>query len=376
MRVLLTTDTIGGVWTYTRELVEGLLQRGCSVGLVSFGRDPRADQTAWAASIRNKHHSDFCYVPSNVPLEWMERNERCFIDGAGLIMQVAEAFKPDLLHANQFCFGAVDLGIPRLIVAHSDVLTWADACKPSGMEPSSWLAHYIDVVQAGLLGADALVAPTHWMLEALAGHFELPASRQVISNGREIPQPLEEFLPARQAVSAGRMWDPAKNFGVLTLAGSVLPITVAGTLSSEPDACSEDCLGIEQLCFLEEHQLFQLFRRSAIYIAASIYEPFGLAPLEAGLCGCAIVANNIPSLREVWGDAALYFDDSAGLRQQLHGLVSDDALLAERGRLSKLRAETFRSEFMTTRYLTLYTELIDQWRPRRGDKNGVATYAN
>jgi len=37
------------------------------------------------------------------------------------------------------------------------------------------------------------------------------------------------------------------------------------------------------------------------------YEPFGLAPLEAALSRCAIVANDIPSLREVWGSAAMYF---------------------------------------------------------------------
>ena len=375
MRVLLTTDTVGGVWTYTRELTEGLLQRGCSIALVSFGRDPRPDQLAWATSLAGKYPESFCYVPSNVPLEWMEQNDRSFSDGAALLKQVAVSFKPDLLHTNQFCFGAVELGIPRIIVAHSDVLTWAAACQPNGLQPSSWLDQYIAGVQAGLSRAAALVTPTHWMLEALAKHFLLPGLRRVISNGKTIPQPDQEISREIQAVSAGRMWDPAKNLNALRSGEGVLPIMVAGDPPS--DACPSplEGHGLLQLGFLSQEELHELFRKSAIYIAASIYEPFGLAPLEAALCGCAIVANDIPSLREVWGDAATYFCDAAELRQRLQDLVCDDALLAERQRFSKLRAEVFTSEAMTTQYLELYAELVSDLRPERVKENGLLTYA-
>jgi hypothetical protein len=37
MHILVTADTLGGVWTYTQELVTGLLRRGEQVTLVSFG---------------------------------------------------------------------------------------------------------------------------------------------------------------------------------------------------------------------------------------------------------------------------------------------------------------------------------------------------
>ena len=47
MHVLLTADTIGGVWTYARELVTGLLKRGHRVTLVSFGEVPLPAQTAF-----------------------------------------------------------------------------------------------------------------------------------------------------------------------------------------------------------------------------------------------------------------------------------------------------------------------------------------
>ena len=49
MRVLLTTDTIGGVWTFSRELTAELLHLGHSVALVSVGRPPSTEQLAWCS---------------------------------------------------------------------------------------------------------------------------------------------------------------------------------------------------------------------------------------------------------------------------------------------------------------------------------------
>ena len=40
MRILMTTDTVGGVWSFTKELSRGLLENGCEVALVSLGRMP------------------------------------------------------------------------------------------------------------------------------------------------------------------------------------------------------------------------------------------------------------------------------------------------------------------------------------------------
>ena len=43
---------------------------------------------------------------------------------------------------------------------------------------------------------------------------------------------------------------------------------------------------------LSEYELLQFFRESSIYICTSRYEPFGLAPLEAALCGCAVLVTS------------------------------------------------------------------------------------
>ena len=92
-----------------------------------------------------------------------------------------------------------------------------------------------------------------------------------------------------------------------------------------------------------------------MYVSSSVYEPFGLAPLEAALCGCAVVANDIGSLREVWGEAAIYFSGARELKRPSGppgggaGGVALCAQLQARRRALELTAER-----MVDGYLELY----------------------
>ncbi len=371
MRVLLTTDTVGGVWTYTRELTEGLLNSDHAVALVSFGRLPDAEQQLWAALLTSRSGGDFCYHPSALPLEWMPDNHLAYEPGAALLRRVADDFAPTLLHANQFCYGRLNLSIPTLLVAHSDVLSWADACAPTQLPASSWLAQYRRLVQQGLDGADVLVAPTRSMLNALAAHFTPSPCCRVIANGRSIqlPQPAPSRQP--QAVSAGRLWDPAKNLAMLQQVRSC-PVLIAGASHNDASGTAST----KSPGNLPEAELLHLFRSSRIYIAASLYEPFGLAPLEAALCGCAIVANDIPSLREVWGGAALYFTNVADLELHLTALIDNDDLFHEMQRRCTDRARALNAEAMTANYLSLYDELPLLMEGAAASRSTTDTYAN
>ena len=309
MRILLTTDTMGGVWTFTKEMTAGLLKRGHAVALVSFGRQPSHEQQLWCAGLHLTHGDNFQFTASNAPLEWMEKNEFVFAQGAGVLSHVARQFRPDLLHSNQFCFGVMSLDIPKLITAHSDVLSCADACRPRGLENSRWLRQYRSLVTHGLHGADAVVSPTRWMASSLARHYSDLPTLYVVLNGRELRAP-ESQLRTVQAVTVGRLWDEAKNVGMLRTVNSPIPIYIAGERQHGTSVAPKQMGHSILLGALPEPALAALYARSSIYIATSIYEPFGLAPVEAALCGCAVVANDIPSLREVWGDSGVVFQRS------------------------------------------------------------------
>jgi glycogen(starch) synthase len=132
MRILLTSDTTGGVWTFTAELTAELLRRGHAVALAGLGRRPSHEQQAWCAVQSRAYGPSFQFTVSDVPQEWMEKNEFVFTQGAGVLLHVAKQFRPDLLHSSQFCFGALPLDTPKLVTAHNDVLSWADACSLRG----------------------------------------------------------------------------------------------------------------------------------------------------------------------------------------------------------------------------------------------------
>jgi glycosyltransferase involved in cell wall biosynthesis len=109
-----------------------------------------------------------------------------------------------------------------------------------------------------------------------------------------------------------------------------------------------------------EAQLGDLLARASMYIATSRYEPFGLAPLEAALSGCALIANDIPTFREIWGSDAVYFDtnNSRALLLTIQELASNSKRRAECAERVFERARThFTSQRMAEDYLKLYHSL-------------------
>jgi glycogen(starch) synthase len=358
MRVLMTADTVGGVWRFAQELTSGLLEAGDAVALVSFGREPSMAQQAECQRLHALWGESFFYVSCDTPLEWMRENKRAFGQAAAGLARVSREFEAELLHANQFCFGAAQLGIPTVVTAHSDVLSWARCCRGAELGDSEWLARYCALVQHGLDAADLVTAPTTWMMRALGEGFRLRSEQLVIPNGRSIAAqaPGERRL---RAVTAGRVWDEAKDVALLGMVQSPMPLVVAG--EEECDGLRAGVLkGVELRGALSEQATLQLFANSAVYVCPSRYEPFGLAPLEAALCGCAIVAREIESLREVWGNAALYFRDAGELSAMLKRLYEDPEFLFEYQRRAGERAQIFSREQMVRKYRKMCAGLLDK----------------
>src|SRR5215831_11969537 len=81
VHVLVTADTLSGAWTYTRELVTGLITRGVRVTLVSFGEIPLPAQTAWMDHLHNLD-----YHPTAFRLEWMHECEEDLPDSSEFLL--------------------------------------------------------------------------------------------------------------------------------------------------------------------------------------------------------------------------------------------------------------------------------------------------
>ncbi|HLK31657.1 MAG TPA: glycosyltransferase family 4 protein [Terriglobales bacterium] len=361
MRVLVTADTVGGVWTYARELVAGLIRHGVQVTLVSFGEIPTPRQSAWMEGL---HGLDF--RPTAFRLEWMQESQKDVEQSTRFLEAVIREVRPDLLHLNQYCYGTLAADLPRVVVAHSDVVSWWIAVH--GEEPplSPWLRWYRQVVSRGLRAATAVIAPSRWMLNMLREIYGRLPQSAVIYNGRS-PRLFNPHMTKTEAVLAvGRLWDCAKQVSLLTQYPQALPVWIAGSeLHPEEALRGESGLAatarVELKGMLPEKQLRLLYTRAAIYAATSRYEPFGLAPLEAAMSRCALVANDIPSFRELWGDAAVYFrtNDGADLAEKIQWLAADPAFRRACALRAYRRAlQLFNAERMVDDYLQLYCSLV------------------
>lgn len=357
MRILLTTDTVGNSWSFTRSLSEELLYRGHQVALVSFGRRPSHEQQVWVTTQSSAYGKAFHFVASNAPLEWMEDNEFVLPQGTGQLQHVVREFEPDVLHSSQFCYGALALDIPKLITAHSDLYSWIEGCRGCKPQPTRWLRQYRTLVTNGLSRADAVVSPTRWMATSLATRFAPLQASYVVRHGHALSSTPEFHLRTLQAVTNGRLWDETKKIEMLQDVISPIPIYVAGERKHQ-DEISPRQLGKAVLLGAQtESMLLSLYGRSTIYIDTSTYDPTGSDALEAALCGCAVVANDLPSIREMWGDAALYFRGARELSSVLQRLNRNGEELAEMQRRAHFCATSLNPQRMADGYETIYQSL-------------------
>jgi glycosyltransferase involved in cell wall biosynthesis len=206
------------------------------------------------------------------------------------------------------------------------------------------------------------------MMECVESIYGKPTQRSVIYNGRT-PTLFNPYMTKEDNVlSVGRLWDGGKQASLLTQVETEVPVLIAGTEqhADESFRSAESGLGESHpQLFLKgpqsEAQLRQLFGRASTYVATSRYEPFGLAPVEAALSRCALICNDIPTFRELWGDAAVYFkrNDAESLQAAIEQLQSDREMRLTFANLAYNRArQRFTAERMVDDYLNLYEVLV------------------
>ena len=385
MHVLVTADSLSGSWTYARELVTGLVTRGVRVTLVSFGEIPMPEQTSWM-----DHLHGLDYRPTAFRLEWMQEAEEDLAESSAFLAALVRELRPDILHLNQFCYGNLAVDVPRVVMAHGDLITWKNAVHGYAVNdrmmndrmmndrmmnqrvrrPDRSLDWYRRTVADGLAAADAVVAPSAWMLERISVCYGRPRRAEVIYPGRN-PIFFNPYVSKDDCVLAvGRLVDASKQVFLLTQQPYSMPVCIVGAEHTVPvpriPIRADVKVDTEQNSVAirgpqTEAQLRALYSRAAIYAATARYEPLGMAALEAAFSRCAIVANDIPSFREIWGDSALYFrtNDGASLADKIRLLNNDRPMRRAYAEMAYTRArERFTTKRMIDDCLQLYQSLV------------------
>jgi len=359
MHVLITSDTVGGVWTYTQELVAGLVRGGHRVTLVSFGKLPFPHQTAWMQTLQGLD-----YRPTEYRLEWMEVAEKDIEESKHYLELLIKEVQPDVLHFSQYCYGDIATDIPKIVVAHSDIVSWWVAVHGCEPDDTPWMRRYRETVSNGLRGADVVIAPSQWMLDQTTKYYVCPANGLVIHNGRS-PELFDPDATKQQFVlTVGRLWDAAKQVSVLLQCEQETRVRIVGW-DREPgrEAAAKSLqipANVELLGPKSQAELTELYSTAAIYAATSRYEPFGLSPLEAALSRCALVMNDNPVFRELWADSALYFkkNDCDDLPRAIAELRHDPVLRAEcADRAYQCAQLKFTASQMVSEYEKVYSEI-------------------
>lgn len=231
---------------------------------------------------------------------------------------------------------------------------------------------------------DEIVAVSRTTAQDIARYFHVPETRiTVIPNGLDH----ERFSPegrdgAARAMAerrgiqppfflyVARLEHPAKNHARLieafnrfkTQSPSPWQLVLIGSdwhgaeiihdlVRRSPFAQDIRCLG-----FVEESELPMWYRAASAFVYPSLFEGFGLPPLEAMACGCPVLTSTDGAVAEVCDDAALQVDpcDVAALQHELTRMATDDAL-RDRLRIAGLaRARSFDWQHTAAKTLEIY----------------------
>lgn len=100
---------------------------------------------------------------------------------------------------------------------------------------------------------------------------------------------------------------------------------------------------IRYLGFVSDSELAHIYNLATVFIYPSLYEGFGLPPLEAMACGTPVIVSNVSSLPEVCGDAAIYIEptDHIDIKNKILVIAKDEKLREELSQKSKAQAAFF-----------------------------------
>jgi len=358
----MTADATEGVWTYVMELARALQPSGIEILLASMGPALSPEQRAEAARLE---HVGLYEKP--FALEWMKDPWRDVTGAGDWLLELEEQFEPNVVHLNHYCYGSLPWSAPVLIAAHGCVLSWWQAVHGE-QSPHSWTRYHAEVA-AGLRGANCVVASTHAALDSLQRLYA-PIPRLLhFGKGPRFPELravphgctdtcLRPMVKREYVVSIGSPCDEAQNFEMLDAVARDLrwPVVLAGK-GPMPESVQDS---LAHLNCLDAPAPTEMLGQAAIFALPTRYEPFGFSALQAAQAGCALVLGDIPSLRETWGDAALFAspDNRDAFAAVLHGVIEDAGLRREMSLRARECAQQLTPARMAESMLECYSGLV------------------
>lgn len=350
-RLLMTADAVGGVWTYATDLAGALLDQGIATTIALIGPPPDAGQRAALPA-------GAALVETGLPLDWLAEDEGQVRAAGRRLAALADELAVDAVQLNGPAFaGGAGFAVPVVGVCHSCLSSWWSAVREEPMPP--FFRTGTAMMAKGLAACDLLVAPSAAFAREIARLYGVPLPR-VVHNGRAAPA-ARAAPRARRVFTAGRLWDHGKNIAALDAAAARLdaPVVAAGPLTS-PAGEAVALRHARALGSLPPAAVRDWAAGSAVFATAALYEPFGLAVLEAAQAGCALALSDIPTFRELWDGAALFLPprDPGAIAASLQDLLDDPDRIATLAEAARERAGRYTAAAMAEGMAGLYRGLL------------------
>lgn len=319
-RVLLLTDGAAAPWRWSVDLARQFSRRGLEVILAAAG-DALTPWQAWEA--KGMSGIDLREAPPGQARTWL----------TGLDLRA----KADVVHL---------VGCPRFAV-----LPWRAPLVTTVCDVPATETEWGELIQA-VRSSHQAVSPARALAAAVESRYSGPPSWSVIRHTCEGSQ-FRPGIKERFILSTARPSDPAEDLAALEWVAPHLRWPVLCTLGMLPAP-----------------ELADWYSRAPLFVLPARRKTFSLSALEAALSGCALVLTNLPGLREVWEDDAVYVPpgDRLALGAALTDLIHHPSRRHDLGDRAAERARSFRLQEMTDCYLNAYHEAV-----RAAGRSGLAS---
>jgi len=110
----------------------------------------------------------------------------------------------------------------------------------------------------------------------------------------------------------------------------------------------------------DDETLINLYKYAELFVFPSLYEGFGLPPLEAIACGCPVIASNIPILKEILGEEIACFDpyDPDNIAKEVKNALLNDYKKRKLLEIGKERLKIFDKDKIIQQHINLFKEVI------------------